>query len=192
MANLITVEEYKEALGIIAPKDDLRISALITSVSKLVKTYCNCSIVDFYTTPKVEVKSIKPGINCLYLSEFPIKDIISIQVVDSGVSKTLGVSEFYLNRDTEGIYYTPVAHTASCWPVGLGNVTVTYTAGYETVPEDLKLAVIDIITYYLKDEHKPRQSLSGASKESVVSSSQMGSANFPDHIKRVLDLYRVL
>jgi hypothetical protein len=38
MANLITLEEYKEAEGIGSPKEDLRISALVPAVSQLVKT----------------------------------------------------------------------------------------------------------------------------------------------------------
>ena len=42
------------------------------------------------------------------------------------------------------------------WRKGVAAVKVVYTAGYSAVPSDLKLAVIDLLTYYLKDEHKPR------------------------------------
>ena len=58
MADLITLEDYKEAEGISTPKDDLKLGALIPSVSALVKTYCGNSIVDHYSTDKVETFSI--------------------------------------------------------------------------------------------------------------------------------------
>ena len=57
-------------------------------------------------------------------------------------------------------------------------------------PHDLKLAVIDLITYYLKDEHKERRTLGGASIQNQSSTSQRNNVAFPDHIKRVLDLYK--
>ena len=39
MADLITLASYKEAEGMSTPKEDLRINALIPSVSQLVKTW---------------------------------------------------------------------------------------------------------------------------------------------------------
>ena len=43
---------------------------------------------------------------------------------------------------------------------------------------------------YLKDEHKQRQSIAGASIQNQGSSGQSNNVGFPDHIKRVLDLYK--
>ena len=54
MANLITTEDYKLAEGITTPKEDARIDSLVISVSELVKTYCNTSFVDFYSSNKTE------------------------------------------------------------------------------------------------------------------------------------------
>ena len=56
MADLITLASYKEAEGLSTPKEDLRINALIPSVSQLVKTYCGNSIVDF--TLQIKRKSL--------------------------------------------------------------------------------------------------------------------------------------
>ena len=58
------------------------------------------------------------------------------------------------------------------------------------MPADLELAVIDLITYYLKDEHKERRTIQGASIQNASSSSQRDNVAFPDHIKRVLDLHK--
>ena len=73
-------------------------------------------------------------------------------------------------------------------PSGPGSVKVTYKGGYSACPADLKLAVIDLVTYYHKDEYKQRQTLSGASIQNQGTSGQSGNVGFPDHIKRVLDL----
>ena len=53
MADLITLQDYKTAEGISAPKDDARLNVLIPSVSELVKTYCGNSFVDFYSSNKI-------------------------------------------------------------------------------------------------------------------------------------------
>ena len=76
------------------------------------------------------------------------------------------------------------------WPTGPGAVRISYTAGYASCPKDLQLAVIDLVTYYMKDEHKARQTMAGASIQNQSSSSQRDNVAFPDHIKRVLDLYK--
>ena len=77
------------------------------------------------------------------------------------------------------------------FPRGRKAVKVVYTAGYSSTPEDLKLAVFDLIKYYLKDESRDRMTIAGATVENPGSSSQAGNPGFPDHIKRVLDMYKV-
>ena len=57
------------------------------------------------------------------------------------------------------------------WPKGMKAVKVTYKAGYTSTPEDLKLAVFDLIKYYMKDERKERMTIAGASVENPLSSS---------------------
>ena len=43
----------------------------------------------------------------------------------------------------------------------------------------------------MKDERKERMSIAGASIESQVSTSLRNNIGFPDHIKRVLDMYKI-
>ena len=58
MADLITLEDYKDAENITTTKEDVRLSSLIASVSQLVKTYCGNSIIDFYSSNKTEVFNV--------------------------------------------------------------------------------------------------------------------------------------
>ena len=192
MANLVTLDQYKTAENIQSVKDDARISSLITSVSALVKTYCGNSIIDFFSSNKVEEFSIGWSTNLVQLTESPVNAIVSVEEREdfNKAYKTVAATEYYLESSTDTVYRVNKNGTTKNWPTGPGAVKVTYTAGYETCPEDLKLAVFDLVTYYLKDEHKARQTLAGASIQNQSSSSQRDNVAFPDHIKRVLDLYK--
>ena len=78
MADLITLASYKEAEGLSTPKEDLRINALIPSVSQLVKTYCGNSFVDFYSSNKTETFSIDWVTYIVQLTESPVNAIVSV------------------------------------------------------------------------------------------------------------------
>ena len=58
---------------------------------------------------------------------------------------------------------------------------------YTTLPEDLKLAVLDLVEYYMKNNsavHVNRDVTPNVTQINYVTTS-----NFPAHIKRVLDQY---
>jgi hypothetical protein len=69
-------------------------------------------------------------------------------------------------------------------------VNVQYRAGYETgrVPYDLQIATLDYIkTIYKQDQEKRSFNFEGERGESFDL-----SGNFPPHVRRVLDLYRII
>ena len=191
MADLVTLAEYKEAEGISSPKEDLRLATLVPAVSQLVKTYCANSLIDFYSNNKVETFSIDWDTYLVQLTESPVNTIVSVQKRDSVTESysTVPTTDYYLDTATDSVLYV-TGSTYKNWPRGAVAVKVTYTAGYASTPKDLKLAVFDLITYYLKDEHKERRTLGGASIQNQGSTSLRDSVAFPDHIKRVLDLYK--
>ena len=193
MADLITLQEYKTAEAISQPKDDARLNVLIPSVSQLIKTYCGNSFVDYYSSNKTETFTIDWGTHVVELTESPVNAIVSVQEAQSygGAYTTLttAAQEYALSTETDCVYRTTTSGYRN-WPVGIETVKVVYTAGYSAIPGDLKLAVLDLVTYYLKDEHKLRQSIAGASLQNQGSSTQRDNVSFPDHIKRVLDLYK--
>jgi len=193
MTDLITLNIYKEAKGLSTPKEDLKINALIPSVSQLVKTYCGNSFVDYYSSAKTEILNVNWSTHIVQLTESPVNTITSVQERTSYNSAydtlTTGAFDYYLDTPTDSIFRTSSSGFRN-WPTGVGAVKVVYTAGHSTVPEDLKLAVIDLITYYAKDEHKERRVLGGASIQNPSSTTQANNVAFPDHIKRVLDLYK--
>jgi len=192
MADLITIDEYKTSENIQSTKEDHRINSLISAVSALVKTYCGNSIVDHYSTNKVETFSINWSTNLVQLTETPIASIVSVEERDDYSSSytTVPATEYFMDASVDGVYRVSTAGGKKNWPGGPASVKITYKAGYSECPADLQLAVIDLITYYMKDEHKARQTIAGASIQNNASSSQRNNVAFPDHIKRVLDLYK--
>lgn len=189
MTNLVTLTSYKVNEGINSVKDDERIESLITSVSALVRTYCGNSILSATHT---EEFSVNWGTNLVQLTESPVNSIVYVNIRNSYDEAYTGVptSEYFLEKSTDTVYSVTKNGVAKNWPTGPASVQIQYTAGYASCPADLKLAVFDLITYYLKDEHKARQTLAGASIQNQSSSSQRNNVAFPDHIKRVLDLYK--
>jgi len=188
MTNLITLEDYKEAEGINTPKEDLRLANLIPSVSQLIKTYCGNSIIDHYSgANKVETLSINYGTHAIQLTESPIVTIVTVQerTEIGGAYTTLSnTDDVELDAATDTLYRVSGGHYQN-WEQGINSVKVTYAAGYNSTPADLLLAVADTVTYYLKGEHKERKTIKGATIQNARS-----DISFPDHIKRVLDLYR--
>ena len=193
MADLTTIADYKDAEGINNPKHDLRLESLVPAVSQLVKTYCGNSIIDFFSTNKEELFNINWDTYIVQLTESPVNALVSVsERPDQGSSYTLlnsGNNDFYLDKATDSVFRTNSTGYSN-WKKGPGAVKIVYTAGYATTPNDLKLAVFDLITYYLQDEHKERKVLAGASIQNQATTSMRDNVAFPDHIKRVLDLYK--
>ena len=194
MADLVTLSDYKEAEGISSPKDDLRISRIIPSVSQLVKTYCGNTIVDFYSNNKIEEFDVYWDTYAVQLTESPVVSIVTVQerggYDEAYATLTTGAYEYYLDTRTDSVVRTNESGGRLNWKQGVGAVKVTYRAGYASTPQDLRLAVFDLITYYLRDEHKERRTLGGATIQNQSSTTQRHNVAFPDHIKRVLDLYK--
>ena len=201
MADLVTLQQYKDFSGLTSIKNDARINVVIDQVSQLVKTYCGSTIIDYASTNKVEYKNIKDSIvDTIILDESPLIQVVSVQERTSQAdayvtlitenSDSSGKYEYVVNDESDSITRTNSTGN-KYWAKGVKSVKITYKAGYTSTPQDLRLAVYDLIKYYMKDERKERMSISGATVENPLSSSLAGNIGFPDHIKRILDMYKI-
>lgn len=193
MANLITLEDFKIAKRLSKPDDDTLLESLISSVSQLVKTYCGNTFVDYYTSDKTDTFNITWSTQVLQVTESPLISITSVKERTSFSTAydtlTTAAYEYYLDLDTDCVYRTNSAGFIY-WQQGPGSVQVAYKAGYSTIPLDLKLAVVDLIWYTYKDEYKERRTIGSTSISNNPTSTQRRNVGWPDHIKRVLDLYK--
>lgn len=198
MTNLVTIYEYKDSQNITGVKDDARITSLVASVSQLIKSYCGNSFVDYYSTAKTEYFNIDYDTHIVQLSESPIVSITSVHERSSQADDYVllekdgsnGKYDYYIDNSTDSIFRTTDEQYKN-WEKGVAAVKVIYTAGYSDIPEDLKLAAYDLITYYYRDEYKTRRTIAGATIDNQTTSTLRANVGFPDHIKRVLDMYKM-
>jgi hypothetical protein len=201
MADLITLQQYKDFAGLTGVTMDSRINVIVDSVSQLVKNYCGTSIIDDYSSAKTEYFDIKDSSTTrVMLDEGPINAVTSVSERESQAdsyvtlitenSDSSGKYEYIVDSITDSIIRTNEEVDKS-FPKGRKAVKVVYTAGYSSTPDDLKLALFDLVKYYLKDQRKERMSIAGASVENPVSTTLRNNIGFPDHIKRILDMYKV-
>lgn len=201
MANLITLREYKDFAGIQGVNEDSKINVIIPAISQAVKTYCGTTIIDYYSTDKTEYFDITDNLTyAIMVDESPLVSVSLVRERDSQSgswvtlisenSDSSGKYEYIVDVSKDTIFRT-TATGDKYFPRGRKAVEVTYRSGYSATPEDLKLACFDLVKYYLKDERKSSLVISGAQVQNQVSTSLRENIGFPDHIKRILDFYKV-
>jgi len=195
MADLISLDCYKEYYEIKSTARDGKIQALITRVSALIENYCNRKFTAYYNTPRVEWFDART--NEVWLTEFPVVSVVTVKTSeDGGVTQTLLVE----NDPTKAGYFVDLengivrtqqntSYFLTSYDTPYRSLEVAYLAGYDqdAIPEDLMQATIDLVHYYEADENKPAKSLLNA----TIDNAQPYLANsFPPAIRRILDLYR--
>lgn len=191
MSNLlVTVDDFKTYKNINNNDEDQKLQSIIIGANSLVKHFCGRTFVDYTSNTKIEFCDARLDTE-VYLSEFPIIGDPVIEItVDSISYTTLIKDEDYFVNSELGIIYA-----ASSVPFGAGilynpnNFRATYTGGYVEVPEDLKMAIMDLVEFYRSEEYTPRKSFASNSIENLGFRETSGTS-FPSHISRVMSLYR--
>ena len=183
---LITRAEYKVYAGLTSPTQDTAIDNLIPKVSQLVKNYCRRSFVDYVNESKVDY--FNGGFFNLIPTESPTIQVQSLEYSSDYGNTYTTLLEFvdYVVSKGNGEVYTTSKTTP--FTEGINAYKLTYTAGYDELPEDLKLAIFDLVTYYLKYDmavHSPK-----APGTNTVQIEYVTNSSLPSHIRRVLDLYK--
>ena len=201
MANLVTLQQYKDFAGIKGVNEDAKINVILPAISQAVKTYCGTSFIDFYSSDKTEFFDITDNsTTAVMVDESPLVSVSQVQEREgqSGSYVTLitensngsGKYEYIVDTALDMVRRT-TATGDKTFPKGRKAVKVVYRSGYASTPSDLKLACFDLIKYYLKDERKSGLTIAGATVRNEVSTSLRENIGFPDHIKRILDFYKV-
>ena len=193
---LVTRAEYKAYAGISSTSMDTSIDVLIPKVSELVKSICRRTFIDYINDVKMEYS--EGGARSIELVETPITQVISVEFSgDYGRSydNLVEYEDYAVSKATNSI--RPIkassdsySNNSPMFTEAINGYRITYTGGYDTgIPEDLKVAVLDLLSYYLKNDsavhtHKLAQ-------PNTMQVEYIASTNLPAHIKRILDLYTV-
>lgn len=188
---LVSLDEFKAYKKITKDDDDPKLSIMIRAASQLAKTYCRRTFVDYVATDKVEYFN---GNNdaALFVDEFPIISVTSVEIANDGVTYTALTEDedYFVDYDVDTLRtVNNLSFTVGAQPA-FKSVKVTYKAGYDELPEDLKIAVMDLVEYYRQEEYTPRKAFQDSSVENL-GFREGGKASLPAHIKRVFEMYKV-
>lgn len=197
MTDIISLDCYKEAKEIKSSTKDGKIQTLITQVSALIENYCNRKFTTYSASQSAKVEWHDGQTNKVFLKEFPVIEVISVKTsTDGGITQTALVEadsarSGYLADIEEGSVFTQqsIYNFIDEYDIKYRSLEIEYTAGYteDTIPEDLKLCVIDLVHYYETGENIPSKSLGGATIDNAL---PYAANSFPPNIRRILDLYR--
>lgn len=182
---LITAAEYKAYKGITSTNQDAAIAAVIPKVSEFVKIYCRRTFLDYVDESKVDI--FKGGESSFNLKETPVLAVSSVEYSnDFGLTYTplVEYTDYVVDSDTDQIniiatYYQEIKKVNA--------FKVTYTAGYETLPTDLKLGIMDLVHYYLHNEAALHTTKNVGAN--TVQIEYVTNSGLPAHIRRILDLH---
>lgn len=185
MADLITLAEYKAYAGLNTPNQDAQIAALIPGICQYVETYCNRKFQYYLTNQFVEVFS---GKNYpIQLKHYPVTTVVSVEEsLDLG-STYAALVEYtsWVTDKEEGTIVAPSGMLST----GINRYRITYNYGFTVLPEDLKLAILDLVKYYMRNDMAVHSNK--APGTSTVQLDFQTNAAIPAHIRRILDLYKV-
>lgn len=138
MSDLCQLADVKSYLGISDTNSDTVLSALISQVSAGIESYCNRT---FASQSYTERRNGGCG-SKLYLMNGPVTAVASLTVNGQAVSAAPDdVSGGYV-FDSSVLYIRPGGSGPQEFYKGVQNVTVTYTAGFTTIPLDVVHAAI--------------------------------------------------
>lgn len=190
--DLVTSAEYKAYAGISSTNQDATIEAIIPIASQLVKNYCRRTFVDYIDDAKTEVFSGGSTISKFYLTESPILSISSVEYSSDYGQNYTSLEEYVdyaVDQEDGAIVALPYSEdNSTVFAKAINGYRITYTAGYEELPADLKVAVLDLVTYYMKNDgsvHSPK-----APGTNSVQIEYITTTALPAHIARVLNLYK--
>ena len=160
---LCTTAEFKTWRGVTGSDWDTAIGVLIASSQAEIERLCGRTAGGFESASFTEVFD-GDGSQTLRVSNGPISSITSITVgnsdpvtlsADSYTFKDRTISRIpfnnpgaFVNRSGWGDIL-PIASRSPCFDEGVQNVTVVYTGGYATVPDDLKQVCYEFVAHQL-------------------------------------------
>lgn len=144
---LCSVDDVKDALGISGSSQDDLIRRQINRATDNIESFCNLARDHHFKEATYTDELYSGGGNTLNLLMQPVTAISAVSRHDSlenGASYSAVESNLYYSDLTSGsvqLLYDTYAQ--------YGSYKVTYTAGYSTIPADLREACVSLVSYYL-------------------------------------------
>lgn len=152
---LWTLSEVKNYLKVDTSADDTLITTLLQSAREVAERYLNQALITQTITEKLD----RLNSPVIYLSVSPVISVSSFQYADSQNTTQTYNAANYIVDTFEKPARISVAY-GKTWPTLYGNindVTITYTAGYNTEPSGVPMQIRQAILMMIADSYDNRE-----------------------------------
>ena len=177
MADLTTLAKVKEWIpNYSGTADDALLTRLISAASDYIETYLNRGLLSqAYTTQR----DGNGGTRLMFLN-YPVTAVSLVKVDQQTIPASVNGSPGYVFDSTS------VALIGYTFTRGYQNVSLNYTAGYATIPNEIEQACIELAALRYRDRERIGIQSKGMSGETITFSKK----DFTDGIEQTLRQYR--
>jgi phage gp36-like protein len=154
--------------------NDTLLQQLLTSASVAIESYCNRDFVSKAYTKTFDGS----GGNALVLPDYPITAVASVTVNGQTIPAAASVTGTGYSFSENTIVLNGYIFTR-----GWANITVTYTAGYTTIPDDLVQACCGTVQYWLNDRQRGGETSRSMGGQTITYSTE----DMPKWVKTILN-----
>ena len=169
--------------------DDSTLSALISAVSSFFEHYCDRT----FSSASYTYVTNGHGNHAIMLPESPVTAVLSVTVdgVVIAARPAVGSAGWVLTDnmvqlDGGSSYNTSSNAVIYRFNKGIANVSIAYTAGYSTLPNDLTQACIETCASWYKRRSRVDEESKSIQGEVITFS----TAELPKAAKAILDIYK--
>ena len=152
---IFTLQEVKDYLKVDDTTEDTLITTLLQSARQAAERYLNQALITQTITEKLD----RLQLSTIYLSVSPVISVSSFQYADSQNTTQTYNSSNYIVDTFEKPARLSIAY-GKTWPTLYGNindVTITYTAGYNTEPSGVPMQIRQAILMMIADSYDNRE-----------------------------------
>lgn len=183
---LVTLDDFKVQIGAEDDLDDIRLTDILTRASAYIEKYCRRTFASATYTTELYDGS---GTDTLILKHFPIVSGTTPTVLENGSAMSVGTNMATADYDVL-VYYD---EGELIRPYGVPfyafrrYYSVTYQAGYATIPEEIQQACIDLGMIMAKEKDR-----AGMASKTAGQQSSSYIRTLPEISRQALELHRDL
>ena len=179
MSDLTTLASVKQWLNLASgsTSDDALLSALITAYSEYIQTYINREFASATYSDNWDGS----GGSFMLFPNYPVTAVSSLSIDDISIPFVTNTTDSGYRFDKNRIWLNNYLFNS-----GMGNIAVTYTAGYASVPPEIARATVELVG--LRYREKDRIGMSSKTLAGEITA--FITKDFPDSVKTILNNYR--
>ncbi len=178
MANLTTIGNVKEWLGLDSCDDDALLTRMVSALSRYIQSWLNR---DLLTASYSETRD-GSGSRKIMMSNYPVTAVSSLTIDGLAIPQAV-------DSRGSGFMITPnliVLVGGYAFTQGMQNVVISYTAGFAVTPPELEQACIELIAMRYKERDRIGQVSKSIGGETVTFSQK----DFPADVLTILNNYK--